>query len=334
MAQVDFSYNGSHLTIQCNKYDKMGEIFQKFFIKSGLTQNSVYFIYSENSNINRELTFEEIANIDDKIRSKMNILVMDNTMSTNKYYSNNLIINNISQNYGKPLIFETLSDLNKRFDKLENEIKEKSKNMRRRIDEMKSRLMKVEKKRIRYSDATYYGQTIDKEVTGLGIIENDNGDKYEGEMLDDNKSGIGIFYELNGTIFMGEFKQDKRNGFGIEDNSRVGKYEGSWLDDCLTGTGIVTYKDGNIYIGQMDNAQFSGFGKLLFINGDYFIGEFKDGNRVKGKAFYSDEQAIFDSTWDEREEKTIAKGIFYLPDGTKENRIRIITDREAHWEYY
>ena len=287
MANVDFSYNGANLTIQCNKYDKMGTIFQKFFIKSGLIPNSVYFIYSGNGNINRELTFEQIANRDDKNRRRMNILVVPNTMSTTKYYSHGLTKNNVSHNYGKPLIFETLSNLNKRFDKLENEIKEESKNMRRRIDEMKNRLMKVEKKRIRYPDCTYYGQTIGKEVTGLGIIESDDGTKYEGEMLYSDRSGIGIYYGVNGDIFMGEFKQNKRNGFGIEENPRVGKYEGSWLNNCLTGTGILTYKDGRIYIGQINNAQLSGFGKMLWIDGDYFIGEFKDNCRIKGKVFYS-----------------------------------------------
>ena len=132
---------------------------------------------------------------------------------------------------------------------------------------------------------------------------------------------------------MGEYKNNKRNGFGIEDNPNVGKYEGSWINDSLTGTGILTFKDGRIYIGKLDKAQFSGFGKLIFTDGSYFIGEFKDGKRIKGKAFYSDEQGIFDSTWEENEKKVVAKGIFYLKDGTKEKRIRIITENEAHWEY-
>ena len=153
-------------------------------------------------------------------------------------------------------------------------------------------------------------------------------------MLVSDRSGIGIFYNHNGIIFMGEYKVNKRNGFGIEENPNVGKYEGTWLDDCLTGTGILTFKDGRIYIGQMDKAKFSGFGKLLWTNGDYFIGEFKDGNRIKGKVFYSEEQGIFDSTWEETNEKAVADGIFYLPNGNKERRKRIITRKESHWEYY
>lgn len=266
----------------------------------------------------------------------MNILVVDknNSICTNKYYNYNSIKNNNPQNYAKPLIFETLSNLNKRFNKLENEIKEESKKMRRRIQEMKSRLMKVEKKRIRFADATYYGETRGREVTGLGIIEYDKGKKYEGEILVCDRSGIGILHDHNGAIFMGEYKSNKRNGFGIEENPNVGKYEGTWLDDCLTGTGILTFKDGRIYIGQMDKANFSGFGKLLWPNGSYFIGEFKDDKRIKGKTFHSKEQGIFDSTWEETNEKSVADGIFYLPNGGKERRKRIIIGKEAHWEYY
>ena len=199
---------------------------------------------------------------------------------------------------------------------------------------MQRYLRKANKKRIRFVDSTYYGETIGIEITGLGIIENDNGNKYEGEMLDSKRSGIGIFYEKDGSIFMGEYKQNKRNGFGIEENPNVGKYEGTWLDDCLTGTGILTYKSGNIYMGQFDKAKFSGFGKYIWTNGDYYIGTYKDDNRINGKTFYSDEKGIFDADWEESEERTIAKGIFYHLDGRKERRKRvIIKGQKAYWEY-
>lgn len=133
---------------------------------------------------------------------------------------------------------------------------------------------------------------------------------------------------------MGEYKNNKRNGFGIEENPNVGKYEGTWLDDSLTGTRILTFKDGRIYIGQMERANFSGFGKLIWPNGDYYIGNFKEGKRVNGKVFYFNEQGIFDATWEENEGKAVAKGIFYFPNGKKEKRTRIVTVNEAHWEYY
>ena len=203
MAQVVFSYKGTQFSIQCNRYDKMRDIFQKFFIKSYASKNSVYFIYSGNSVINDELTFEQIANRDDKNRNKMNIIVIEKNNSSISYHNFNSIDNNTQNISGNPLIFEALSELNKRYDKLENDIKKESKIMRKRIEDMKYKLMKIEKKRIRFEDATYYGQTIGLEISGLGIIENDNRNKYEGEMLKSDRSGIGIFYQPNGVFFYG-----------------------------------------------------------------------------------------------------------------------------------
>ena len=337
MSLVEFSYKGRNITIQCNPYDKLKNIIERFLFKSGLNFKSVSFLYSGFQMSNFGLTFNELANIDDRNRGKMNILVID---IDNNYYNNNensmnynLIRNKNELTYQKPFIFETMANLNKRFEQIEKDVKMNSINLKRKVELMQNKLMTINKKKIRFSSDTYYGETIGNEITGFGIIESDNGDRYEGQMLDCDRSGIGIFYGASGDIFMGEYKHNKRNGFGIEENPRVGKYEGSWLDDCLTGTGILSYKGGQIYIGQIDKAQLSGFGKYLYNDGSYYIGEFKDSCRTKGKVFYPDEQGIFDAIWDENDERAIAKGIFYFPDGRKEKRTRVIKGKDSHWEY-
>ena len=83
MAEIIFNYNGNLTKIQCNKEEKMKEIFNKFIIKTQIDKNLIYFIYSGNNNINEELKFEEIANQEDKIRNKMNIIVNDNNIDKN-----------------------------------------------------------------------------------------------------------------------------------------------------------------------------------------------------------------------------------------------------------
>ena len=62
MAQVNFNYKGEKTIIQCQKDEKMNDIFQRFLAKTNTDINSVYFLYAGNSNINNELTFNEIAN--------------------------------------------------------------------------------------------------------------------------------------------------------------------------------------------------------------------------------------------------------------------------------
>ena len=88
MIKTFFDYKGNIFVIPSTKDEKMGVIFQKFISMAKLNLDSVYFIYSGNSNINEELTFDEIANEDDKKSNQMNILVND----VNIEYLNSSII--------------------------------------------------------------------------------------------------------------------------------------------------------------------------------------------------------------------------------------------------
>ena len=82
MCEVEFNYKGNKTIIQCRKDEKMKDIFNKFLSKiQKLDINTIYFVYSGNANINGDLSFEEVANENDKIRNKMNIIVND----INKY---------------------------------------------------------------------------------------------------------------------------------------------------------------------------------------------------------------------------------------------------------
>jgi len=78
MYEVEFNYKGNKTIIQCRKDEKMKDIFNKFLYKiQNLDINKIFFLYSGNANINCELSFEEVANENDKIRNKMNIIVND-----------------------------------------------------------------------------------------------------------------------------------------------------------------------------------------------------------------------------------------------------------------
>ena len=274
------------------------------------------------------LTFHELANSDDRNRGKMNVLVTDACKNNDFSYRENK----------RPLIFETMDNLNKRFEQIENEVKINSIDLKKKIEIVQNKLMSINKEEIRFDGATYLGETRGNEITGFGIIQSDDGSRYEGQMLDSNKNGIGILYSKGGNIYMGEFKNNKRNGFCIEESPTIGKYEGNIFDDGLSvsGTGKLTYKSGLIHIGNFENYKLSGFGKVLFTDGSYFIGQLKDGNREKGKTFYADENGIFDAVWEENDDGFVAKGVFYFIDGRKENRTRVNknSDSEAHWEYH
>ena len=66
MASVEFIYEHTSTIIQCNREDKMNEIFRKFEIKSKIDLKSVYFIYGGNI-VNKELTYSQIVKFDTKV---------------------------------------------------------------------------------------------------------------------------------------------------------------------------------------------------------------------------------------------------------------------------
>ena len=109
------------------------------------------------------------------------------------------------------------------------------------------------------------------------------------------------------------------------------------VDNCFSGRGIITLNRGNKYIGQFYKAKANGFGKNIWPDGSYFIGEYKNGKRYKGISFYSEERGLFDATWEFIEEngnvKGKGEGIYYLPNGKKEKRIRIL-DKKGYWQYF
>ena len=86
MAEVDFYYNSDNIKIQCNKNEKIKEIFQKFYSKVGTNQNSFVFIYNGDIITNQELTFNELSNEDDKKRNKMNVLVSISTIKNTSQF--------------------------------------------------------------------------------------------------------------------------------------------------------------------------------------------------------------------------------------------------------
>ena len=90
MAEVEFLYNGIRIIIQCSVKCKMKEICQKFKQKLNLNNNlNIFYSYNGKIGFDGELSFEELANSEDKFRNKMNILVYD--IQTIKNNSNNII---------------------------------------------------------------------------------------------------------------------------------------------------------------------------------------------------------------------------------------------------
>jgi surface protein len=76
-ANVSFDFEGRIVKIQCSTDDKMKDICQKYANKIERNVNSLIFLYG-GSNLNYQLSFKEQANIIDRERNEMSVLVYKN----------------------------------------------------------------------------------------------------------------------------------------------------------------------------------------------------------------------------------------------------------------
>ena len=76
MAQTVFNYKNEDFIIQCRSNEKMEDIFNRFRRKADVEREYLIFLYNGNYIKNDELTFDKIANTQDRERRQINILVI------------------------------------------------------------------------------------------------------------------------------------------------------------------------------------------------------------------------------------------------------------------
>ena len=84
MSKVIFLFNRLEIIIQCNKNEKMKEIFKRFALKANLEINKIYFLYNGDK-INEELKYNEVVNREDNERDTMSILVYETNKTIIQY---------------------------------------------------------------------------------------------------------------------------------------------------------------------------------------------------------------------------------------------------------
>jgi hypothetical protein len=129
-------------------------------------------------------------------------------------------------------------------------------------------------------------------MTGEGVIEWVNGDRYEGSMLSGRKHGKGVFTWKDGQRYDGEWADDMINGVGALFYTNGDRYEGSFNKGEPHGTGTYTLNNGDVYTGAWFAGNKHGQGRLTWSNGDYWEGEFRDDEQTSnGKMMYGQASA-------------------------------------------
>ena len=153
--------------------------------------------------------------------------------------------------------------------------------------------------RINYDNGDYYiGGVKDGQRHGYGQYFKTNGDWFEGNWINDWFSGQGTSYNAHRKYTcVGEFYMGRRTGRGEMRWPNGDRYEGEWTDagnnGKINGTGTFYYASGKVEKGRYINGKWcpevsSGSQRIDYRNGDYYIGDVRDGQRHgHGKHFCS-----------------------------------------------
>ena len=121
----------------------------------------------------------------------------------------------------------------------------------------------------------------------------------------------------SGEIYKGNFNSRKqRDGLGISINSNGTLFKGNWNCDKIGNFGIFLEKNGDYYIGELKDGKFEGKGELEIIGISKYKGEFKN-DLPNGKGILNDYEKGYTYEGDFIEGKKDGKGILEYIDGTK-----------------
>ena len=124
--------------------------------------------------------------------------------------------------------------------------------------------------------ATFKNSAID----GVAYISYPQDSYYHGQYKNNSRHGTGHYKWSSGNTYVGEWKDGKQNGYGYLINSKGDIIAaGLYRDGKLSMDLASDYKAGTSN-GRCIGKCSDGFGKIIYDNGDEYLGFFKNGNRA------------------------------------------------------
>ncbi|MBN2007736.1 PDZ domain-containing protein [candidate division KSB1 bacterium] len=96
------------------------------------------------------------------------------------------------------------------------------------------------------------------------------------------ENGEGVYILKNKYKYSGEFNNSNLHGYGkieyLDPQKEISMYIGRFDNNAIKAPGQIYYHDGNRYEGDFNRMfKANGRGKMYFVNGDYYEGEWIDG---------------------------------------------------------
>lgn len=150
-----------------------------------------------------------------------------------------------------------------------------------------------------YDNGSYKGQMSNGIRSGLGIYYWDDGDFHVGRYSDGTRNGMGIYFMKTGTfsncpncvIYVGDWDDGKKSGTGTCYDQYgnllyYGEFSNERPTDAYPSSGYSSYRfevkqytNGNFYIGETKNGERHGMGIFVWKEGGIWYGPWIDGER-------------------------------------------------------
>ena len=128
----------------------------------------------------------------------------------------------------------------------------------------------------------YQGDWENDEQHGYGFLKDCNGE-YEGEFEHECRSGKGKQVYNNNDIYTGEWGKDMRHGRGTQKWQDGAMYDGMWANDAMNGQGSYIFENGDRYSGDFNQDQKTGIGEYVWADSAdqlvTYVGGFLNGKR-------------------------------------------------------
>jgi hypothetical protein len=155
---------------------------------------------------------------------------------------------------------------------------------------------------------SYVGELKDDKRHGQGTCTYASGDKYEGEFKDNMMHGRGVLTFSSDEPISEELRNNRQwtsghDGLFVDIPEYLGlteltykKYEGEFRDNRFDGRGVLAFEEGITWSGLFNRGDLTmgcisgdcedGFGYYLLLWADFYIGEFKGGERNGYGVYY------------------------------------------------
>lgn len=122
---------------------------------------------------------------------------------------------------------------------------------------------------------------------------------YDGLVSKSIRSGLGQMVFPNGDVYKGAWKSDLRHGAGLCKFGSTGAiFKGEWREGKPYGSGILFCLPNEIIEARFDGYHIvDGTVKILYTNGEYYEGTFKNNYRHSTGVHYYGNQDYYDGEW-------------------------------------